>query len=365
MKNPFLVPGILLVLLLMEEWVKRDSVLIEKVYSKGIYPIVIKGLNGLSGSVPFSLFEAVLCVLLLFILAALGVLAWRAAHRRTEQVRWRNAALRSLSLIMVFVILFNLLWGFNYYRLPLSEQMGATVEKHSSLDLSLLCESLISEANVLSEYVNRGSDGAMAHSGTLAEVLARTAVGYQRANERLGLFEGRYATPKTVWNSTAMSYLGIAGMYSPYTGEANVNGLIPAPFFPATAMHELAHVYGYSREDEANFIAWLSCRFHPDGDYRYSGALLGLVYGMNALHDADPEEYKRLKAQYSPGVKADLAANRTFWERYEGPAEELHEKVNDRYLKANGQTDGVDSYGRMVDLMLEAHGGSLKISGLK
>lgn len=88
-----------------------------------------KGLNGLSGSVPFSLFEAVLCVLLLFILAALGVLAWRAAHRRTEQVRWRNAALRSLSLIMVFVILFNLLWGFNYYRLRFSRQMGATVEK--------------------------------------------------------------------------------------------------------------------------------------------------------------------------------------------------------------------------------------------
>lgn len=67
----------------MEEWVKRDSVLIEKVYSKGIFPIVIKGLNGLSGSVPFSLFEAVLCVLLLFILAALGVLAWQAGEQRT------------------------------------------------------------------------------------------------------------------------------------------------------------------------------------------------------------------------------------------------------------------------------------------
>lgn len=58
----------------------------------------------------------------------------------------------------------------------------------------------------------------MAHSGTLAEVLARTAVGYPRANERLGLFEGRYATPKTVWNSTAMSYLGIAGCIPLYRG---------------------------------------------------------------------------------------------------------------------------------------------------
>ena len=32
--------------------------------------------------------------------------------------------------------------------------------------------------------------------------------------------------------------------------------------------------------------------------------------------------------------------------------EDAKETVNDTYLKANGQTDGVRSYGRMVDLLL-------------
>ena len=35
-----------------------------------------------------------------------------------------------------------------------------------------------------------------------------------------------------------------------------------------------------------------------------------------------------------------------------GEAAEVHEQLNDAYLKANGQTEGVRSYGRMVDLLI-------------
>lgn len=58
----------------------------------------------------------------------------------------------------------------------------------------------------------------MAHNGTLAEVLARTAVGYQRGQMKLGLFEGRYATPKTVWNSTAQAIWELRGCILPIPG---------------------------------------------------------------------------------------------------------------------------------------------------
>ena len=44
--------------------------------------------------------------------------------------------------------------------------------------------------------------------------------------------------------------------------------------------------------------------------------------------------------------------NNVFWDRFEGKTAEVSTKVNDTYLKAHSQTDGVLSYGRMVDLML-------------
>lgn len=361
----FILPGILLIFLAIEECLKRDSLLIEKIYSKGLYPVVIGGLNRVSSTFPFSLFEAVLYMLMLFITAGVGAVVWRWACGRRERVNWSAGALRLLSVVLAGGVLFNLLWGFNYYRLPLADQLGVTVTKHSSAELSSLCERLILDANALSSSVARDAHGVMLESGTGKDVLSRTAPGFLKASESMGLFTDRYGAPKRIWSSTAMSYAGIAGIYSPFTGEANVNGLVTAALFPATAMHEMAHVYGYSREDEANFIAWFTCRLHPDSDFRYSGAVLGLIYGMNALHDADPDEYNRLKAEYSPAVKADLEANREFWKRYEGPAEKMQDKLNDRYLKANGQKDGVASYGRMVDLLLEVTNGNFKISGSK
>ena len=48
----------------------------------------------------------------------------------------------------------------------------------------------------------------------------------------------------------------------------------------------------------------------------------------------------------------DIYANNAFWESYEGKIAEAADKINDTYLKANHQTDGVKSYGRVVDLML-------------
>lgn len=355
-----ILPVCLLSLLLAAEGFKRDPATVEAVYSRQVYPVIIRSLNNLSGTVPLSLFELLLCVLLVALILSLGVLGWRLLHGRRERGHWRRAALRFLTVILTGVLLFNVLWGFNYYRLSLAEQLGLRMTEHTQEDLTALCAVLIQEANRLSVPVVRDENGVMALPGGTSEMLSRAAAGSRTAG-LLRLPSGHFGPPKAVWNATAMSYAGISGMYSPFTGEAHVNGLIPAALLPATAMHELVHVYGYAREDEANFIAWLACREHSDADYRYSGALIGLIYGMNALYGEDPDAYRRLKEAYSAGVKADLAANRAFWQRYEGPAEELHEEVNDRYLKANGQADGTASYGRMVDLLLAVNSGALKL----
>lgn len=360
-KRRLILPGFLIVLITICEVLKTSPSSIEMYYSRGIYPLIIGLLNRISGWIPFSLFETVLYSLLFALFGGLLLLGWRLfLNQQVERGLWAVSLLRFLSVALGFVILFNVLWGFNYHRLPLAEQMGIRMTMHSRSELSALCTDLIKEANALSLTVERDADGAMMPHAGVNGVLTRTGEGFLSTNGSMPLFNDRFANPKPVWNSTAMSYAGIAGMYSPFTGEANVNMLLPTAMLPATAMHEMAHVYGYAREDEANFIAWLTCRFHPDSDFRYSGSLLGLIYGMDALYTVDPDEYQRLKKDYSNGVKADLAANNAFWKQYEGPAEKVHEKVNDRYLKANGQTDGVESYGRMVDLLLEVQAGKLE-----
>ena len=114
----------------------------------------------------------------------------------------------------------------------------------------------------------------------------------------------------------------------------------------------MAHQRGFAREDEANFIAYLVCKSSDYSEFQYSGYLLAAIYSMNALYEYDPDSYKELSAKYSDGVRRDLRYDADFWKQFAGPAEKLQEKVNDTYLKSNKQSDGIHSYGRMVDLLL-------------
>ena len=160
--------------------------------------------------------------------------------------------------------------------------------------------------------------------------------------------------------SQILSYQQLTGVYSPFTVEANYNRHMISYNKPFTMCHELSHLRGFMREDEANFIAYIACMASDDIDFNYSGALTGWVYATNALYKVDEVSYHMLYERLLPEVKAELAANSAFWDSYDGKIAEAADKVNDTYLKANNQTDGVQSYSRMVDLMLayEDRGGN-------
>ena len=126
----------------------------------------------------------------------------------------------------------------------------------------------------------------------------------------------------------------------PFTMEANVNVDIADYSIPVTMLHELAHQRGFMREDEANFIAYLAGMNSDNLEIMYSSTMLALIISGNVLYGQD-------------GIKKDIRANTEYWSKYEDTViSTVSTKINDTYLKANAQADGVKSYGRMVDLLL-------------
>ena len=163
---------------------------------------------------------------------------------------------------------------------------------------------------------------------------------------------GFYPHPKPVCISEILSYQNLSGVYSPFTIEANFNVDMIDYNIPFTLCHELSHLRGFMQEEEANFIAFLACVGSGKQDFEYSGYLMGWVYCMNALRRADTEEWQAVREGLDEAVEADLRENSRFWDSYDGAVAEVSDKVNDTYLKANGQSEGVKSYGRMVDLII-------------
>lgn len=263
-----------------------------------------------------------------------------------------KSALRILQYASILYILFMTFWGFNYGRQSIAVNMGFDVREYSKEELIQLTEHLIEEANRLRQYQLENGEGVMMTPSDYRDIFARAHKGYDAIGTEVKALSGIYGKPKPVLASELMLYTGITGVYFPFTAEANVNVAIPDLLLPATTLHEMAHQRGIAPEDEANFVAYITALAHPDKDFNYSGTVLALIHSMNALYGKDAEVAMTLRQTYSDGLSRDMIHYSAFWRQYEGKTNEVADRVNDTYLKANRQEDGIQSYGRMVDLLL-------------
>ena len=87
----------------------------------------------------------------------------------------------------------------------------------------------------------------------------------------------------------------ISGMFVPPTGEALVDAGAPRALVPFTAVHELTHLAGVADEGSANIAAWERCLRAGD-PFADSARLWALRYAMGQLSQADPDAWRRVRA---------------------------------------------------------------------
>lgn len=327
----------------------------ESVYSRSIYPIITQALSTLTGLLPFSLAELLLYAFILSIVVYL--ISMIVAALRAKHTWWQTLINRLIILLSTFSMVYALfvgLWGFNYARQPLSDSLGLDASPATVNELAATCEALIKEANALRADVPQSEDGVFAPDLSKTDIMIRIPAEYNNAALQIGhqFLGGSYGRVKPVLYSQGMSWSYLCGIYFPFTAEANVNSDAPDLLFASSCTHEEAHQRGFAREDEANFLAYYVLSFSEEKSMRYSGTMLALIHAMNALYGADSDKYFELRGTYASGLDADLQANGAYWEQFESEVSETVTQVNNTYLKANMQEDGVKSYGRMTDLLI-------------
>lgn len=328
---------------------RRYPAALEAYYSSSLNKTFISLLSQLTGLVPVSIGEVLFVTFVLFMGLRTVSLLYSALAGG-----FRRKLYRTVVFLSAIYVLFMGFWGLNYNRISVREMAGLTKTLYTKEELYGMNKALIQRVNDLREGVEEGTDGVMVVEGARDSVLKRAKAAYD-LTEDLKVLKGTYGVPKPIGLSGYMLYTGITGVYIPFTGEANINVAVPDLLLPATVLHEMAHQRGIAYEDEANYLAYRVAANHPDADFRYSGALLGLINAMSALRSMDPDLFEELAADYSDGVTRDLVAYNAFWKDYEGKVEETTTRINDGYLKGNGQVEGVRSYGMMVDLLLEQY----------
>jgi hypothetical protein len=328
----------------------RDAGLTERIYSMGAYRFFSVIFSNISGIFPFSVMEVFLILIVLLFFIYLSILIFRKKKKAKKKSRKEKAAgifeLITIPLAIVGTVyfLFIVLWGLNYNRRSAFEIFGL---KKQEVTLDKLYEIGTDLKDKLNQLVSDISDSDL----ELNNVIGRGNLGYFKIQDKYPALGGNYTNVKPVMLSVVMSYFQIWGIYSPFSFEANINSMIPGPLLPSTIAHELAHVRGFAREDEANFIAYLACVNHHDAAYIYSGSLLAYINIINAVRSTDTDAADNLNGMLDPAVIEHLREIGRFNARYKSILNDIADRVNDIFLKSNRQTEGVKSYGRMVDLI--------------
>jgi len=315
------------VLALLWALVPLPADLVERWYSRRLYPPLQQALTTLSNVVPFALFD----VLWIGAVAATAILVYRSRHHGWLKGTVHVGVVLTCAAAAVYLV-FLATWGLNYRRLPLSDklvfdQTRITAEAHAALGDRAI-------ATLNAEYAKAHERPLYLEGLYPAFVAAHTALG---GSPRLAT--GR---PKTTLLGWYFHKASIAGMTDPFFLETLLAPDLLDVERPFVIAHEWAHLAGYADEAEANFVAYLACQRGTPGD-RYSAALMLIGYAPGT---------RPLRGALDVGPQIDLYAIQTRYRHTSGLLRFAARESYDKYLKANRVEKGIESYDAVVQLIL-------------
>lgn len=330
----------------------------EYIFARGYYCLLGNIFSYISGFFPVSIAEILIVAGTIIFFIAIIVWIVRMIDHKDQNaflIFYKGIInfLDAVAIIMFFVITFAMV---NINRYSFAKQADLEIKEHSEKQLYALTLDLTKKCNKLKEKTVSNKKGEFELNMDFVKMREEAEKAYKRAGKEYKVLNKVHINAKPVHFSRAMSFSGIIGVYTPFTIEANIDTDICEYKQPATMCHEIAHLQGYMKEDEANYIAFLVCRKSKNYAFQYSGYMSALSLCLNSLGDENKKLYDRIYANISDGVKADLQANNKYWKRiYDSQMAQTIEKTttnfNDTYLKISGQK-GVKSYGLAVDLLL-------------
>lgn len=308
------------------------------IYTRWIYPIVRKVLNGFSSLFPFSLYD-------LFIVAAVVALVYGLVcllRRKTRKAAFQYIVLGAGWLYVVFY----LVWGINYFapgflkrnrlQAPLFEETQFKTFLHDYVD------SLNANFTAIPDYTERQLDSLIRLSERQVCETWNFPTLPSTASAKPMLFGRTYAA------------MGIRGYYGPFFGEAHVNPYYLPHERAAVTAHELGHLAGVTSEAEANLYAYLITTNSDNQAIRFSGYYSVLPYMLaNAYRTLPEKEYTEFTARINPRIRALYNDTRRHWQSlYSQQLGQVQDYVYELYLKNNNIPSGQANYSEVTGLLM-------------
>lgn len=311
----------------------------------GVFRLIFAKITGIFA---FSVAE-ILLILAPLLVVLLVVKAIRLL-KKDSRVRLRFLC-GLFAVICFFYSSFVMLFAGGYRGSSLDSKMLLERKNVTAQELEYTANILLGHLIELKDKAEYGEDGFSKMPYDFTDLNNKLNTAYSATALKYDFLQSYSSKVKAILLSEPMTYTHISGVYTYFTGEANINTNFPDYTIPYTAAHEMAHQRGIAREDEANFVAFLVCIESEDDYIKYSGYLNLYEYVLSALRSADRDIYSEVVKALPDEIKSEWVAYSQFFDKYrDNKAADISGSINNNYLISQGQVSGTKSYGLVVDL---------------
>jgi hypothetical protein len=318
---------------------------IERRFSTTVYPAIQRVLTPISNVVPIALFDVLTIGAAIAVIAAIVHGVRRARRERTFRPLLSTTR-QLLTGGAVAYLVFLILWGLNYRRVPMTERL--VMERPAPATDAVMALGLDAVRRLNDLHGDAHRIGWTVEPRDNTTLLTAYAAVQQRLSDAPAAIPGRL---KRSLYGTYFRWTSVDGMVNPFALEVLANPDLLPHERPFVAAHEWAHLAGYADESEANFIGWLTC-VRADVPSQYSGwmSLYWQVAG-----ELSAANRGTLWDALGSGPRADVEAIVDRMRRGQLPLlRNASWRVYDSYLRANRVEDGIRSYGKVITLVLRA-----------
>jgi hypothetical protein len=324
--------------------------LTQLVYTNFLFVYASRLLHFSLGWVPFSIGDLGYVVVGVILIRHL----WKL--KKTHSFKKSRFWVRLIVAIVPFYVLFQWMWGFNYYKLPLHQQLEIPYQ-YTTEELFQFTEKVLYKTNSL-QLTLASNDSLPVEYSMNFDILkddVYKAFASLEGDTTLQLLPRTRNLKKSII-SGPLTYMGFAGYINPFTNEAQINSWMPASKWYITSTHEIAHQLGYAMENEANFVATYVCTQQEENKLmQYAGFSFALKYCLNELYYRDRDKFEYLYNCIHEGVLLNFRQQNEFWEKYDNALEPIFKLIYGTYLQANNQPDGMETYSYVTALLVN-HG---------
>ncbi|MDQ3683632.1 MAG: DUF3810 domain-containing protein [Bacteroidota bacterium] len=343
LRNPLFL--VLFVIVILIKLFSLNEAWVENYYTYGFYPFISSFLRLLLGWIPFSMGDVLYTIAVIYFVIKVWNLLRSLAKRRAKEYFSQVLFTKYLMLVLCIYIFFNLLWGLNYNRQGIAKELALDVQPYTRDDLYRLTYLLQQRLCIYGDKVDSIKRLSLNRNKNMFK---EGVTAYQQAQKKFPFLNYKYPSIKASLYTPLGHLFGFTGYYNPFSAEAQIKTTIPVFLKPFVLCHEIGHLLGYAKENEANFVGFLTSKNSDNIEFRYSAYFNMWLYGNRELSKFDLQQAKLFHLTAHEQVKKDYHSYQRYIYDNKNVVEPFVSLFYDNYLKMNNQPKGARTYNEVT-----------------